>query len=98
MLDFYFIPDDTSKPNDGPPVLDFVGDLDPKTFSNLQKKGVIDDRFDYYSDFRWSETLVKQIRQIIESKQMHSDTDVKQLLELLDSAIAKQSGLIAYGD
>lgn len=59
---------------------------------------MIDGRFDYYSDFRWGETLVKQIRQTIEDKQWYSDTDVKKLLELIDLALSKQSGLMAYGD
>ncbi|WP_341902236.1 hypothetical protein [Fluviicola taffensis] len=59
---------------------------------------MIDGRFDYYSDFRWGETLLKQMLQTIEDKQWYSDTDVKKLLELIDSALSKQSGLMAYGD
>lgn len=98
MLDFYFISDDQSKPNNGPSVLDFAGDLDDKTFSNLQKKGIIDNRFDYYSDFRWSELLLKQIRERIDLKQMQTDTDVVKLLRLIDAALNQKSGLIAYAD
>ncbi|WP_430406352.1 hypothetical protein [Fluviicola sp.] len=98
MLDFYFIADDQTKPNNPDRALELAGSLDAKTFDNLIQKGMIDSSFDYYSDFRWSEMLVKQIRQAIETKQMYSDTDVKKLLELIDSALSKQSGLMAYGD
>ena len=35
--------------------------------------------------------------QIIQ-KQLQADSDVKKLTKLFDSAIKKQSGLIAYGD
>ena len=98
MLDFYFIAEETSKPINEPSGLNFAGDLDDKTFSNLQKKGIIDDRFDYYSDFRWSELLLKQIRERIDLKQMQTDTDVIKLLRLIDAALEMKSGLIAYGD
>ncbi len=97
MLDFYFIVDEASKPLNGPLVLEFAGDLDDKTFANLQKKGVIDDHF-YYSDFRWSEGILKQIRERINQEQMHADTDVVKLLRLVDAALKMKSGLIAYGD
>lgn len=98
MLDFYFIKDDIAKTNHEPLGLDFAGDLDNKTFENLQKKGIIDDRFDYYSDFRWSEVLLNQMRERIDRKQMHTDTDVMKLLHLIDTALETKSGLIAYGD
>lgn len=98
MLDFYFISDDQTKPNYPDQDLELAGSLDAKTFDSLIQKGIIDSRFDYYSDFRWSETLVKQMRQTIEDRQSYSDTDVKKLLELIDSALSKRSGLMAYGD
>lgn len=40
-------------------------------------KGIIDKRFDYYSDFRLGTVLIKQIRQNILQKQLQADTDVK---------------------
>ncbi|MDF3027047.1 MAG: hypothetical protein K0S23_1354 [Fluviicola sp.] len=97
MLDFYFIPNDQTKPP-YPTDLEFAGELDGNVFGRLQSKGIIDKRFDYYSDFRWSEVLLKQIRKTIDDKQLHSDTDVKKLLQFVDTALEKQSGLIAYGD
>ena len=98
MLDFYFINDNQTSPNYPNQDLELAGSLDAKTFNNLIRKGMIDSRFDYYSDFRWSEMLVKQIRQTIEDKQFYSDTDGEKLLLLMDTAISRQSGLIAYGD
>lgn len=67
MLDFYYIEDEKSKP-DSLGELDFAGELDDKTFHNLQKKGIIDEHFDYYSDFRWSVSILKQIRGRIKEK------------------------------
>jgi hypothetical protein len=99
MLDFYIIKDDQSKP--GYPEqagLAFAGGLDDNTFDNLQNKGIIDSRFDYYSNFRLGTDLIKQIRQNILQKQLQADDDVKMLIQLFDAADMHQSGLIAYGD
>lgn len=64
----------------------------------MQNKGIIDRRFDYYSDFRLGTVLIKQIRQTIIQKQLQADSDVKKLTQLFDSADKNLSGLIAYGD
>jgi hypothetical protein len=99
MLDFYIIKDDLAKPTYPEQLgLVFAGGLELKTFENLQHKGIIDSRFDYYSDFRLETLLIKQIRQTIIQKQFQTDSDVKKLTQLFDSADEKQSGLIAYGD
>ncbi len=99
MLDFYIIKDEQAKPNYPEQLgLEFIGGLDDKTFGNLQNKGIIDRRFDYYSDFRLATLLIKQIRQTILQKQLQADSDVKKLTQLFDTAEKKQSGLIAYGD
>lgn len=99
MLDFYILKDDHAKPNHPKQLgLEFVGGLDYKTFENLQNKGIIDSRFDLYSDFRLGTMLIKQIRETIKQKQLQADNDVKKLTQLFDSADKKQSGLIAYGD
>ncbi|MBN8572662.1 MAG: hypothetical protein J0M05_02010 [Candidatus Kapabacteria bacterium] len=99
MLDFYIINDDQEKPNYPEKLgLEFAGGLDNKTFDNLQNKGIIDRRFDYYSDFRLGTLLINQIRQTIIKKQLQADNDVKKITQLFDTASKKQSGLIAYGD
>lgn len=99
MLDFYIIKDDQSKPNfPEQGGLKFIGGLNDIVFENLQRKGVLSNRFDYYSDFRLGTSLITQIRQNISQKQMQDDSDVKQLLHLFEAAEKLQSGLIAYAD
>jgi len=99
MLDFYLIPDDVIKSNfPGQKGLKLIGGLDDRTFEGLKNKKIIPDRFDYYSDFRWDTALIKQLHDNIRQRQLQSDTDVKQLLLLLDIAEKNQSGLTAYGD
>lgn len=99
MLDFYLIKDDHSQPAYPEQAgLVFAGELDEQTYSHLQRKGVIDARFDFYSDFRLYSELITQMRQHIITHQLQADSGVKQLLVLLDMAEEQQSGLIAYGD
>lgn len=99
MLDFYIIGDAQAKPSYPEQLrLEFIGKLDCKTFDNLQNKGIIDRRFDFYSDFRLEIFLIRQIRQTILEKQLQSDIDVKKLIQLFDIADKKQSRLVAYGD
>jgi hypothetical protein len=94
-MHFYIIKDDQVNYSLG---LEFVGELNEESFNNLQNKGIIDSRFDYYSDFRLGRILIEQIQQIIIQKELQADIDVKKLTQLFDNAIKKQSGLIAYGD
>jgi hypothetical protein len=99
MLDFYIIEDEKPKPsNPGQSNLAYAGGLDDRTFDNLQRKGIIDGRFDYYTDFRWGTELIEQIRKTIQTKRMEKDSDVQSLLVLLDIAGQQKSGLIAYAD
>lgn len=99
MLDFYLIKDGQSKPDYPDQAgLKLAGGLDEKTYLHLQRKGVIHTRFDFYSDFRLDTTLIDQMRQHIFARQLQADSDVKQLLLLLDIAQEQQCGLIAYGD
>jgi len=99
MLDFYTIHDDQAAPNHPMQLgLEFVGGLDHRTFENLQRVGIIDRRFDYYSDFRLGTALIKQIRQAILQRQLQANSDVKMLTQLFDATDKNQSGLIAFGD
>lgn len=96
MLDFYLIKDEQKTP-DYPEQqnLEFAGDLDYKTYHNLLKKKVIDERFDYYSDFRWSKQIVEQI---LNTKNVEIDSDFDKLSSILIKATQINSGLIAYCD
>lgn len=99
MLDFYLITDEQLKPNDPAEArLEPAGELDDKTFDRLKRKGLIDERFDYHGDFRWSRALVTQLQEKIATRGLQQDTDVQKLLRLLEPAAQKHSGLIAYAD
>lgn len=97
MLDFYIIPDseETPKP-DKVDKLDYAGGLELEIFYRLKKKGIIDSRFGFFSDFRWDNQLVKQIDS--KGKVLSTDTDIKELKRIIDKAINSESGLIAIGD
>lgn len=99
MLDFYLIQSDQPKPGYPEQVdLEFAGGLDDGTFDNLKKKGIIEDRFDYYTDFRWSASVVDQKYTEIFENKLDQDSDVKKLFEVLEKARKKECGLIAYCD
>ncbi|MGN7787672.1 hypothetical protein ACTJIJ_24270 [Niabella sp. 22666] len=99
MLDFYIIGDNQMIPNYPEELgLQFVGGIDYGTFKNLQRKGILDKGFDYYSDFRLDTVLLKQIQENILQKELQTDTDVIKLLQLFNIANEKDSGLIAFGD
>ena len=98
MLDFYIIKDEQPKPNYPEQVnLEFISGLDSRTFDNLISKGVIDSRFDYYSDFRWNNSLIKQINSKV-SKIKNSDSDIDKLNLILKKALELECGIIAYCD
>ncbi|EJL74843.1 hypothetical protein [Chryseobacterium populi] len=99
MLDFYTIKDHLPT-SDYPDKLDlkFAGDLDDRTFSQLQSKEIVPRNFDYYSDFRWDRKTIQQICNAITDKNLESDTDVKKLMQLLNAAIQAECSLVAYGD
>ena len=96
MLDFYLIKDEQKKP-DYPEQenLEFVSGIDYETYERLIIKGMIDKRFDYYSDFRWNNQMVKQI---MNKKGKERNSDFEKLSDILKKAIEKNCGLIAYCD
>lgn len=99
MLDFYLIKDEQKKPNAPEKLgLVYIGGLEAPTFENLQNKGLIDQQFDYYSDFRWKTERIHHIQQNIAQKRLQADTDVIKLTQLLAMAAEKQCGLIAFAD
>lgn len=97
MLDFYLISDEEEKPEvDKLDNLDYAGGLELNVFDRLVKKGVVDSRFDYYTDFRWENQLIQQI--ISKANRLSADTDVKKLKEIIDKVAIADVGLIAFGD
>ncbi|SKC86880.1 hypothetical protein [Ohtaekwangia koreensis] len=99
MLNLYCIADDQPKPrNLNPFPLPYADSMEEETFENLQEKGIISERFDVYSTFRWGTDLIEQMQQTIQNKKLHHDADVRELLKLFNIAKENKSGLIAYGD
>ncbi|KXX69452.1 hypothetical protein [Flammeovirga sp. SJP92] len=97
MLDFYLISDSAVKPKpDKLHSLDYVGGLESDIYDRLIKKGIIDSRFDYYSNFRWGNQLVRHLDSKI--KEFGSDSDVSVLKRIIEIALSSGTGLIAYGD
>lgn len=98
MLDFYFISDTQPFKPDDNTTLEAAGGIELEVFERLQRKGIIDGRFDYFSDFRWSTVLVKQLIENAEAEKFIADTDVKQLLRILLPARHRGLGLVALSD
>jgi hypothetical protein len=97
MLDFYIISDSEEKPKpDKIDQLDYAGGLESDIFDRLVRKGIIDSRFDFYSDFRWGNQLVRQIDS--KTKEYSNDSDIKALKNIVDKAVNSESGLIAFAD
>lgn len=98
MLDFYFIPDDESFDIKDTGRLELAGGIEMELFDRLQGKGVIDQRFDYYSDFRWRSAIVKKMHEQAQNAKFSADTDVQHLLKILGQALERDSGLMALCD
>ena len=97
MLDFYLIAD--SKRNlelHKLEKLDYAGGMESDVFERLVRKKIIDSRFKFDSDFRWSHAFMEQIESKI--KEFDVDSDIRILKRILEKAIKAKSGLIAYGD
>jgi len=96
MLDFYLIQDAETKPDYPEQAkLIFAGGIGYKTFNSLVDKEVIDSKYDYYSDFRWTNEIAFRLFELIKGK---NDTDLEELTQILKQAIETNSGLIAYCD
>jgi hypothetical protein len=97
MLDFYIISDSEVNPKpDKIDNLDYAGGLEYDIYERLVRKGIINSRFDFYSDFRWGNSLVKQIDS--KAKEFSSDSDVTTLKKIVEKAMNAESGLITLGD
>lgn len=99
MLDFYLIAAHQALPaNPGEAGLVVAGRMESEVFNRLKRIRIIDERFEYDTDFRWSRAVMAQMRSTIAQYQFQSSTDVQQLLCLLDLADQNNSSLIAYAD
>lgn len=99
MLDFYLIADHQSHSNNPEKAgLVLAGSLESDVFDRLKKIQIIGERFEYYTDFRWSRTIILQLLTTIKKRQIESSTDVQKLIRLLDLADQNNSGLLACAD
>lgn len=99
MLNFYLIRDDQARPNSPEQLsLQFVGALGYDTFERLKSKSIIDERFDYHTDFRWGTSIIKQITNRILQLHLQDEQEAKELYKLVQLAERNNSGLIAYAD
>ena len=99
MLDFYLLADDHAHANNPEGAgLVLAGHIESAVFERLKRIQVIDERFEYDKDFRWSRAVIAQMRSAISQRQLKSSTDVQKLLSLLDLADQNNSGLTAFAD
>lgn len=105
MLDFYGIPDDTPKPHWPEKIgLERIDGLEMDDFEDLITKKLIPDRFDFWTDFRWSKSVVlemytamlKAYPELRENKLKIKS--VNTLFYIVNSAVKNNVGLIAYCD
>jgi len=98
MLDFYLISDSelTPKP-DKLDELEYLGGLHEDVYGRLIKKGIIENRYDYYSDFRWTSNDVKLIVERFKNISSH-DSDVRLLKKITEKAIKSSFGIITLCD
>ncbi|MFT5822648.1 MAG: hypothetical protein ACI8ZM_003904 [Crocinitomix sp.] len=96
MLELYIISKTQSTP-EWPEKLDLklAGRLDSKVFHNLQKKGIIEEEFNYFEDFRWN---AKYIKNKLEQLKHSVDTDLVKLRSLLAPAVSISAELVAFCD
>jgi len=106
MLDFYIIKDDTPRPNQLKDLtLKFAGALDYETFEQLKAKNIIEERYDYYKDLRFSSIQVKQKYDLLLKSNQNLNSSLRKtitpesiMLDILNIAIVNNCGLIAFGD
>ena len=99
MLDFYIIDDEQSKPSYPEEInLEYIGGLNDRTFEKLKTKGLIEERFDYYTDFRWNSDFVKLKYDSLLNHENQSYSDLRKLFGLVSKAKEIDCGLIAYCD
>ncbi|RYD79924.1 MAG: hypothetical protein EOP53_08850 [Sphingobacteriales bacterium] len=102
-MDFYIIEDSQPKPN---PTkiheLEYLGKLSDEEFYYLQNQKIIEDRFDYYKDLRWSKNQVKEYNdrlfKLISSKIENNNVKVENFYKMLKQAYNFGSGIIGYAD
>ena len=94
---------DNIKPSEWPDIeeLQLVGGLSLKEFDQLHKIGIISRDFSFIDDFRWTNKLIEEIVEKIDShykKLSMCNTTIEKLEKILKIASSKKMGLMAYCD
>ncbi|QCK15806.1 hypothetical protein [Mangrovivirga cuniculi] len=97
MLEFYKIADSENRNNQNH-LKDsmFAGEIEHDVFNRLVKKGIIDKRFDYFTDFRWGSDVIKQIKNKLTN--FENDSDIIILARIVNVIKEDDYGLIGYCD
>lgn len=98
MLDFYLISDNKKTNPKSPKNLKYAGGIEDDKYYRLIRIGLIDEKYDYYSDFRWNTAVVKQINKHLEKYKTDNNTDIETLRQIINQAVENNCGLIAYCD
>ena len=77
----------------------YLGGIEANTFSQLQAEGIIEARFDYYGDFRWSSEVVAKMLLMLQMKQKPTSFEREAVFTaILQKAVDVRSGIAAFGD
>jgi hypothetical protein len=106
MLDFYLIDDEQAKPSYPEQTnLEYAGGINLATFEELQRLRFIEDRFDFWTDYRWSNQQVKQKSDVLikdypdlPENRYKPEKPEKTLWMILEKAVRTGQGLIAFAD
>jgi hypothetical protein len=106
MLDFYLIDDQQAKPEYPEQTnLEYAGGINLATFEELQRQRFIEDRFDFWTDFRWSSQQIKQKADLLIKKypELRDNRDKTEKPEkilwlILEKAVRTGNGLIGFAD
>ncbi|WP_088842000.1 hypothetical protein [Hymenobacter gelipurpurascens] len=99
MLDFYLIKD--SQPTQSEITdLEYLGGIREALFSQLQTEGIIEPRFDFYSDFRWGSEMAARMLVTLQKRLpcAPQQMECKSFIALLHKAVGANGGLLAVGD
>lgn len=99
MLDFHLIGDDQVIPVYSDE-FKHVGGIDLEEYHRLVNKGIVEEEYSYFDDWRWDSLFVKEkyekVKQIYNGK--NGDTDLIVIYNILSQAVELKMGLLAWCD
>jgi hypothetical protein len=99
MLDFYFISYEQEKPSSKElKNFELAGSVSEEDFEYFKSIKIIESRFDYYKDFRWNSVFISQKTKKLIGEKLVLDNRINQFLKILNTALDKKKGLLAFSD